>query len=43
MAATSPHRVTQLLLDWSNGKISALDELMPLVDHELHLGQHEVR
>src|SRR5262245_51304775 len=40
MAATSPHRVTQLLLDWSNGKLSALDELMPLVDHELHRLAH---
>jgi RNA polymerase sigma factor (TIGR02999 family) len=40
MAATSPHRVTQLLLDWSNGEISALDELMPLVDGELHRLAH---
>jgi len=44
MANTSPHRVTQLLLDWSNGKQAALEELMPLVDRELHrLAHHYMR
>src|SRR5436305_4175136 len=44
MADTSPHRVTQLLVDWSNGKPAALDELMPLVDRELHrLAHHYMR
>jgi len=44
MADTSPNKVTQLLLDWSNGKQAALDELMPLVDRELHrLAHHYMR
>ena len=40
MANTSPHEVTQLLLDWSNGDQAALDRLMPLVDQELHRLAH---
>lgn len=40
MVNTSPHQVTQLLLDWSNGRQAALDELMPLVDKELHRLAH---
>jgi len=44
MTDPSPHRVTQLLLDWNNGRLSALDELMPLVDRELHrLAHHFMR
>lgn len=44
MSNPSPHLVTQLLLDWSNGRLSALDELMPLVDRELHrLAHHYMR
>jgi len=44
MDATSPHQVTQLLLDWSNGDQAALDRLMPLVDRELHrLAHHYMR
>ena len=44
MSDPSPHRLTQLLLDWSNGRLSALDELMPLVDRELHrLAHHYMR
>jgi RNA polymerase sigma factor (TIGR02999 family) len=44
MSTTSPHHVTQLLLDWSNGNQSALDELLPLVDRELHrLAHHYMR
>ena len=44
MATRSPHEVTELLLDWSNGNQSALDRLMPLVDQELHrLAQHYMR
>lgn len=31
----SPHEVTQLLLDWSDGNQAALDKLMPLVYREL--------
>lgn len=44
MATTSPHEVTQLLLDWSNGSHDALDKLMPLVDQELNrLAHHYMR
>jgi RNA polymerase sigma factor (TIGR02999 family) len=32
----SPSDITQLLNDWCNGDESALDELMPLVENELH-------
>jgi RNA polymerase sigma-70 factor (ECF subfamily) len=37
----SPHEVTQLLLDWSNGNQAALDRLMPLVYGELHRLAHQ--
>jgi len=37
----SPHEVTQLLLDWSNGNQAALDKLMPLVYGELHRLAHQ--
>jgi RNA polymerase sigma-70 factor (ECF subfamily) len=44
MPSRSPHQVTQLLLEWSNGSKAALDELIPLVDHELHrLAHHYLR
>src|SRR2546427_3308871 len=36
----SPHEVTQLLVDWSNGNQAALDKLMPLVYEELHRLAH---
>jgi len=32
--------VTQLLLDWNNGNQAALEQLMPLVDRELHRLAH---
>lgn len=35
MTSPSPHEVTRLLTDWSNGDESALDKLMPLVYDEL--------
>ena len=35
MAIPSEREVTQLLVDWSNGDQSALDELLPLVHAEL--------
>jgi len=35
MAAPSVNDITQLLVEWSNGDRSALDELMPLVYQEL--------
>jgi RNA polymerase sigma-70 factor (ECF subfamily) len=42
--ATTPHEVTRLLVDWSNGNQAALDQLMPLVDRELHrLAHHYMR
>lgn len=37
----SPHEVTQLLIDWSNGNQAALDKLMPLVYQELHRLAHQ--
>ena len=40
MGNTSPHHVTQLLIDWSQGNQAALDKLMPLVDRELHRLAH---
>jgi RNA polymerase sigma-70 factor (ECF subfamily) len=44
MTIDSPHEVTQLLIDWSNGNQAALDRLMPLVDRELHrLAHHYMR
>jgi RNA polymerase sigma factor (TIGR02999 family) len=35
MAISSPQEVTQLLVDWGNGRKAALDQLMPLVYEEL--------
>ncbi len=40
MAQPSPHEVSQLLLDWSNGDQAALDKLMPLVHTELRRLAH---
>lgn len=40
MAESSPHEVTQLLADWSQGNQAALDKLMPLVEAELHRLAH---
>jgi RNA polymerase sigma factor (TIGR02999 family) len=37
----SPHQVTQLLIDWSNGDQAARDELMPLVYDELRRLAHQ--
>ena len=37
----SPHEVTQLLVDWSNGNQASLERLMPLVDRELHRLAHQ--
>ena len=34
--ACSPHEITQLLAEWSNGNQTALDKLYPLVYDELH-------
>src|SRR5262249_20279961 len=36
MTAPSPNEVTQLLLAWSDGDQTALEELIPLVYAELH-------
>src|SRR5205823_14182415 len=38
--SVSPHRVTQLLMDWSNGDDAALAELTPLVYEELRRIAH---
>ena len=40
MPATPPQEVTQLLVAWSDGDRSALDELLPLVESELHQLAH---
>jgi RNA polymerase sigma-70 factor (ECF subfamily) len=40
VTTSSPHQVTQLLLAWSKGNQAALDELMPLVERELHRLAH---
>ncbi|MEA2175305.1 MAG: hypothetical protein QOD00_2897 [Blastocatellia bacterium] len=41
---SSSIRLTQLLLDWSNGNRAALEELTPLVHEELHrLAHHYMR
>ena len=37
----SPHEVTELLQDWSEGDESALERLMPLVYEELHRMAHQ--
>jgi RNA polymerase sigma-70 factor (ECF subfamily) len=36
MTKSSPKEITQLLLAWSHGQQSALDQLIPLVHDELH-------
>jgi RNA polymerase sigma factor (TIGR02999 family) len=36
MVAAGPNHVTQLLVNWQRGDKRALDQLMPLVYHELH-------
>jgi RNA polymerase sigma-70 factor, ECF subfamily len=36
MGETSSAQVTRLLLDWQNGDQAALDQLIPIVYHELH-------
>jgi RNA polymerase sigma factor (TIGR02999 family) len=44
MTTPSPHEVTELLLDWSNGNQAALEKLIALVDRELHrLAHHYMR
>ena len=44
MATASPHEITQLLVNWSDGDQAALDKLMPLVYNELHrLAHHYMR
>ena len=41
---TSPNGVTQLLQEWSNGNQAALDQLIPIVQTELHrLAQRYLR
>jgi RNA polymerase sigma factor (TIGR02999 family) len=35
VATTAPNQVTRLLMDWQGGNKTALDQLMPLVYHEL--------
>ena len=40
MGDSSPHEVTQLLVDWSGGDQVALDKLVPLVERELHRLAH---
>jgi len=37
----SPHQITQLLKDWSNGDQAARDQLMPLVYEELRRMAHQ--
>ena len=39
-SSSSPHTLTQLLVEWSNGNREALDELFPLVYQELHRLAH---
>jgi RNA polymerase sigma factor (TIGR02999 family) len=40
MSAPSPQNVTQLLVAWNNGEQDALQQLIPLVYHELHRLAH---
>src|SRR6516162_1333444 len=40
MVAPSPKGITELLKAWSNGEQEALEELIPLVYHELHRLAH---
>lgn len=37
----SPEQMTRLLLDWGKGDQAALDELMPLIEQELHRIAHQ--
>jgi len=37
---TSPTEITGLLVDWSNGDQAALEQLLPLVERELHRLAH---
>jgi RNA polymerase sigma factor (TIGR02999 family) len=39
-ASHSPEGMTRLLLDWSKGNRAALDELIPLIEQELHRIAH---
>src|SRR5205823_14881021 len=39
-ASSAQQQVTQLLVDWSSGDMAALDELIPLVQPELHRLAH---
>ena len=40
MSLPSPEKVSQLLVEWSNGDKAALDKLIPLVSDELHRMAH---
>ena len=40
-ASHSPEGMTRLLLDWSQGDKAALNELIPLIEHELHRLAHQ--
>jgi ECF sigma factor len=40
MSLPSPEKVSQLLVEWSNGDKAALDKLIPLVYDELHRMAH---
>jgi RNA polymerase sigma factor (TIGR02999 family) len=40
-ASHSPEGMTRLLLDWSGGNQAALNELIPLVEQELHRIAHQ--
>ena len=40
MTARSSLQITNLLVDWSNGDQTALERLLPLVEHELHRLAH---
>ena len=40
MTEAQAHDVTQLLIDWSNGDQTALDRLVPIVEHELRRLAH---
>jgi len=39
-SASSPHELTQLLIDWGNGRQDALEQLFPLVYQELRRMAH---
>jgi ECF sigma factor len=40
MSVLSPEKVSQLLVEWSDGDKAALDKLIPLVYDELHRMAH---